>query len=100
VIVVVSDVRSQTVVRAWRGRPLEKLYVTLYLDALVMKVKREGRIANRSVHLAVGVNLKGRKGVLLQNNGLILQQILWCPIPVLILGASILHSDKTCAIKV
>ena len=43
---------------------LEKLYVILYLDALVVKVKQEGRIANRSIYLAVGVNLQGRKEVL------------------------------------
>jgi len=51
-------------VRAWQGRPLEKTYVILYLDALVVKVKQDGRIANRSIYLAVGVNLQGRKEVL------------------------------------
>jgi putative transposase len=43
---------------------LEKLYVIIYLDALVVKVKQEGRIANRSIYLAVGVNLQRRKEVL------------------------------------
>src|SRR5205085_231385 len=51
-------------VRAWQARPLEKLYVILYLDALVVKVKQDGRIANRSIYLAVGVNLQGHKEVL------------------------------------
>jgi putative transposase len=51
-------------VRAWQGRPLEKLYVILFLDALVVKVKQDGRIANRSIYLAVGVNQQGRKEVL------------------------------------
>jgi putative transposase len=27
---------------AWQGRPLEKLYIILYLDALVVKIKQEG----------------------------------------------------------
>jgi len=36
-------------VLAWQGWPLEKTYVILYLDALVVKVKQEGRIANRSI---------------------------------------------------
>jgi putative transposase len=54
----------QEEVRAWQGRPLEKLYVILYLDALVVKGKRDGRIANRSIYLAVGVNLQGRREVL------------------------------------
>jgi putative transposase len=51
-------------VRVWQARPLEKLYVILYLDALVVKVKQEGRIANRSIYLAVGVTLQGHKEVL------------------------------------
>jgi transposase-like protein len=38
-------------VRAWQGRPLEKTYVILYLDALVLKAKQDGRIANRSIYL-------------------------------------------------
>jgi putative transposase len=51
-------------VRAWQARPLDQLYLILYLDALVVKVKQDGRIANRSIYLAVGVNLQGRKEVL------------------------------------
>jgi putative transposase len=51
-------------VRAWQARPLEKLYVILYLEALVVKVKQDGRIANRSIYLAVGVNLRSHKEVL------------------------------------
>lgn len=51
-------------VRARQDRPLEKLYLILYLDALLVRVKQEGRIANRSIYLAVGVNLQGHKEVL------------------------------------
>jgi len=51
-------------VRAWQARPLDKLYLIRYLDALVVKVKQDGPIANRSIYLAVGVNLQGRKEVL------------------------------------
>src|ERR1051325_5803794 len=51
-------------VRAWQTRPLEKVYVILYLDALVVKVKQDGRIANRAIYLAVGINLAGHKEVL------------------------------------
>ena len=49
---------------SWQGRPLEKTYVILYLDALVVKVKQDGRIANRSIYLAIGVNQQGRMEVL------------------------------------
>jgi len=51
-------------VRAWQSRPLAKLYPILYLDALQVKVQREGRIVNRIIYLAIGVNLAGRKEVL------------------------------------
>ena len=51
-------------VRAWQSRPLDRLYPILYLDALVVKVREQGRVANRSVYVAIGVNLEGRKEVL------------------------------------
>jgi putative transposase len=51
-------------VKAWQQRPLEKLYPIVYLDALVVKVNQEGRVANRSIDLAIGVNLRGHKEVL------------------------------------
>lgn len=54
----------QEEVKAWQQRPLDKLYPMVYLDALVVKVKQDGRIANRSIYLAIGVNLQGYKEVL------------------------------------
>lgn len=51
-------------VSAWQQRPLEKLYPILYLDALVVKVRQDGRISNRSIYVAIGVNLSGHKEVL------------------------------------
>lgn len=51
-------------VRAWQSRPLEKVYPILYLDALVVKVKGQNRVINKSVYLVIGVNLQGLKEVL------------------------------------
>jgi putative transposase len=51
-------------VRAWQQRPLDRLYPILYLDALVVKVRDQGRVATRSVYVAIGVNQHGRKEVL------------------------------------
>jgi len=51
-------------VRAWQSRPLDALYPILYLDALQVKIKSEGRISNKAVYLAIGVNLQGTKEVL------------------------------------
>ena len=51
-------------VRAWQSRPLEPLYMILYLDALVVKMRPEGRVENRAVFVAVGVTQEGTKEVL------------------------------------
>jgi putative transposase len=36
----------------------------VYLDALVVKMRQEGRVENRAVFVALGVNLGGQKDVL------------------------------------
>jgi putative transposase len=36
----------------------------MYLDAMVLKVRSEGRVVNKSVYLALGINLEGLKDVL------------------------------------
>ena len=51
-------------VKTWQQRPLEKLYPIVYLDALVVKVRQDGRVANRSIYVAIAVNLQGKKEVL------------------------------------
>ena len=62
----VSEVTDAVVeeVKAWQSRPLEALYPILYLDALYVKMRHEGRIENRAVYVAIGVDLEGRKEVL------------------------------------
>jgi putative transposase len=54
----------QEEVKAWQQRPLDKLYPIIYLDALVVKVRQDGRIANRAIYVAIAVNLQGKKEVL------------------------------------
>src|SRR5919112_5065022 len=51
-------------VRAWQSRPLDSVYPILYLDALQVKVKSQGRVQNKAIYLAFGVNLRGLKEVL------------------------------------
>ena len=51
-------------VKAWQSRPLDALYPILYLDCLVVKVREEHRILNKSVYFALGVNTAGRKELL------------------------------------
>jgi putative transposase len=51
-------------VRAWQSRPLDPVYPILYLDALQVKVKDQGRVSNKAIYLAIGVNISGTKEVL------------------------------------
>ncbi|MCA1627019.1 MAG: IS256 family transposase, partial [Acidobacteria bacterium] len=51
-------------VRAWQARPLDEVYPILYLDALQVKIRDQGRVSNKAIYLAIGVNMQGRKEVL------------------------------------
>jgi len=50
--------------REWQSRPLDPVYPILYLDAVVIKVRTDGRVRNRPVYVALAVDLDGRKHVL------------------------------------
>jgi putative transposase len=51
-------------VRAWQARPLDAVYAIVYLDALVVKMRVDGRVENRAVYVAIGITLEGQKEVL------------------------------------
>jgi putative transposase len=51
-------------VKAWQSRPLDAVYPIVYLDALVVKMRTEGRVENRAVHVAIGIGIDGNKEVL------------------------------------
>lgn len=48
----------------WQNRPLEAFYPVIYLDALVVKIRDGAHVANRSAHIAIGVDMDGVKHVL------------------------------------
>jgi len=51
-------------VREWQSRPLEKSYPILYLDALRVKGREDGKSCLKSVYTALAVNFEGKKEVL------------------------------------
>ena len=51
-------------VREWQNRPLEKSYAIVYLDALRVKSRQDGKSLNKSVYVALGFNFEGKKEVL------------------------------------
>jgi len=49
---------------AWQNRPLEAVYPIVYLDCIVLKIRHEKRVINKSVYLALGINMEGEKELL------------------------------------
>ena len=50
--------------KEWQQRPLEAIYVVVFMDAIHYHVRSEGRIIKKAVYIAIGINLDGRKDVL------------------------------------
>jgi len=51
-------------VERWHNRPLAPIYTILYLDALHIKLKRDGKIATVAVYNVLGVDLEGHREIL------------------------------------
>jgi putative transposase len=51
-------------VKAWRSRPLDEVYPIVYIDAIRVRVRDGGAVRIKACHLAVGVDMEGRKRVL------------------------------------
>jgi Transposase and inactivated derivatives len=51
-------------VTAWQARPLETAYPLVFFDALRVKVRDEGLVRNKAVHVALGVRADGGKEIL------------------------------------
>lgn len=57
--------RLDAVVQAWNGRPLnEHRYPFVLVDALVLKIREDGRVRSRSAMIASGINDEGYREVL------------------------------------
>ncbi len=50
--------------RDWQNRPLESLYVLVWLDGIYYKVRHEGRVVTRVLYSVIGLTLSGKKQVL------------------------------------
>lgn len=48
----------------WANRPLERLYMVVWMDGIVFKVRESGKVVNKTVYLCVGLNDRGYKEVL------------------------------------
>lgn len=48
----------------WQNRPLDALYPVVYLDCIVLKIRQDKRVINKSLYLALGINMTGHKELL------------------------------------
>ncbi|EOC0702699.1 IS256 family transposase, partial [Salmonella enterica subsp. enterica serovar Kokomlemle] len=59
----VTDAVMEQVIE-WQNRPLDAVYPIVYLDCIVLKVRHDSRVINKSVFLALGINIEGQKELL------------------------------------
>ena len=48
----------------WQSRPLDRLYLIVFLDAIHFKVRQDSRIVNKAAYSVLGINLEGHKEIL------------------------------------
>ncbi len=62
----ISNVTSkvQSLITEWQNRPLSSVYFVVWMDGIVFKVRQNGKVINKTVYLAVGLNSEGHKEML------------------------------------
>ena len=51
-------------VASWQQRPLDPVYPLVFFDAIRVKIRDEGTVCNKAIHIALGVRADGHKEVL------------------------------------
>ncbi|MCO4206726.1 IS256 family transposase [Aeromonas hydrophila] len=51
-------------VHEWQNWPLDPLYSIVYQDCIVLKIRVNQRVINKSLYLALGINMEGHKELL------------------------------------
>lgn len=59
----VTDVVVEEIA-AWQSRPVDPVYPILYIDAIRLKIRDGGVVANKAAHVVIGVDIDGVKQVL------------------------------------
>lgn len=49
---------------SWQNRPLDDLYLIVWMDGIVFKVRENSKVINKTIYLAIGLNREGKKEVL------------------------------------
>ena len=51
-------------IHAWQNRPLERLYMVVWMDGIVFRVREDHRVIDKTMYIAIGLRQDGIKEVL------------------------------------
>jgi transposase-like protein len=56
--------RIVPMIKEWQSRPLDRVYLIVFLDAIYFNVRQDSRIVNKAAYTALGINSSGYKDIL------------------------------------
>jgi transposase-like protein len=59
----ITDTITEDIV-AWQNRPLEPVYLIMWMDGIVFKVRENSKVINKTVYISIGLRRDGKKEVL------------------------------------
>jgi len=59
----ITDAITNDIV-VWQNRPLEPVYLIVWMDGIVFKVRENSKVINKTIYIAVGLRRDGKKEVL------------------------------------
>lgn len=59
---ITDSIASEVV--SWQNRPLDDVYLIVWMDGIVFKVREGSKVISKTIYLAVGLNREGKKEVL------------------------------------
>ncbi|WPL51143.1 IS256 family transposase [Sphingobacterium bambusae] len=59
----ITDAVNQDIV-AWQNRPLEPIYLVVWMDGIVFKVREGSKVVNKTIYLAIGLRPDGHREIM------------------------------------
>lgn len=62
----ISNITNRIIATAkeWQQRPLESVYLAVWMDGIVIKIREDGKVINKCVFIVIGLTNEGKKEVL------------------------------------
>jgi len=62
----ISKITDQVLphIRAWQARQLQTVYPIIYMDALHLNIRQDGKVGKKAVNIMIGIDCEGMKDVL------------------------------------